>query len=307
MRALAVITIPLVLGLAACSAPGDATDFQYRQTFNKRTNGLILHEDGEGGHAGMFGTNCPFDTRSGAVTGDYDLPDEGEEVQDGEETELGEVTLAAVIPGTVHVLDKTGGIYTHVPLEVPGVVEARLTFDGVVALTGDCHLTWMGLDGVQRADLGVPACGGGLEVDPISGVGVVADPTSTVVVDGQSVVDAAVTGDLVAFDPLTDAFYVAQTGEAAVHALETDGSLRWSVETPGLVTALDDGGASGAAAVVLDMGDGSGAVAFYDGLTGAQIRYADTPSPAEDLSVSGNGEVIALVRPAQTYFFELIE
>ncbi|MEZ4322714.1 MAG: hypothetical protein R3F61_34925 [Myxococcota bacterium] len=309
MRVLVVTTVtPLVvLALSACSAPQDASDFQYRSTFDKRTNGVVLHEDGEGGHAGMYGTNCPFDTNTGAVTGDYDLPGSDEDVQDGEETELGEITLAAVIPGTVHVLDKTGGVYTHVPVTIDRVVEARLLFDGVVGMSPDCTLSWVGLDGEVRKQIGLSACAGGLEVDPVGGIGVVADPTSTVVTDGVVAQGAAVNGDLVAFDPLTDAFYIAQTGEWAVHAIEIDGTLRWSADTTGPVTALDDGGAAGAAAVVVGQEDGSGAVAFYDGLTGELVRYADTPSPAEDLSVSGNGRVIALVRPNQSFIFELID
>jgi len=307
MRAF-VLPIPalLIVGLAACTAPQDASDFEYRSTFNKRTNGLILHQSGEGGHAGMFGTNCPFDTKSGMVTGDYDLPGSGEEIQDGEETELGEVTLAAVIPGTIHVLDKTGGIYTYQPIEVEGVIEARLLFDGAVALTADCRMSWLRMNGDVTADLSLDACGD-FEVDPDSGVAVVAAPGSSVVTDGSSVQPTAVSGDLVAFDPLTDAFYIAQTGEYAVHALERDGSLRWSVDTPAPVTALDDGGASGAAAVVLEFDDGGGAVVFYDGLTGEQVRYAETPSAAEDLSVSGNGKIIAMVRPAQSFLFQLVE
>ena len=62
----------------------------------------------------------------------------------------------------------------------------------------------------------------------------------------------------------------------------------------------------GTAGVVLDLGE-QGAVAFYNGLDGSLTRFALTPTAAEDLSVSGNGAVVALVRPEQTFFYALGE
>jgi hypothetical protein len=295
-----------VLLSTACAPSQEAGDFQFRATFDKQTRGVVLHEDGEGGHAGMFGTNCPFDTRTGQVTGDYDLPDSDEDIQDGEETLLGDVSLAAIIPGTIHVLDKTGGNYTHVPIAIDGVVEGRLLFDGVVGLTGDCGLHYVDFEGVEQHALQLDGCAD-FEVDPITGVGVVADPDSTVVTDGQSLVDVPVTGDLVAFDPLANAFYLAQVGGYELHAVEMDGSVRWTIDTMAPITALDDAGDAGSAAIVMALDDGRGAVGFFDGQTGERIRFAETPSPADDLAVSGNGEVIAMVRPEQSFFFELVE
>ncbi len=297
----------VVLSLTACTAPQDASDFEYRATFDKRTRGVVLHEDGEGGHAGMFGTNCPFDTRTGQVTGDYDLPDSDEDIQDGEETLLGDVSLAAIIPGTIHVLDKTDGIYTHVPIELDGVVEGRLMFDGVVGLTGDCGLHQIDFDGIEQRSVQLSDCDGDFEVDPTTGTGIVADSDNTVLVDGQTPVELPVDGDLVAFDPLANAFYLAQSGGYELHAIEMDGSVRWTIDTIAPITALDDAGAASSAAIVMALEDGRGAVGFYDGSTGDRIKFAETPSPAEDLAVSGNGEVIAMVRPEQSFFFELAE
>ncbi|MBX2797929.1 MAG: hypothetical protein KTR31_09680 [Myxococcales bacterium] len=305
MRNLSFTIAITLLGACASSAVQPDATLQYRSTFDGRTNGLVLHQSGDEGHAGMFGSNCPFDTHTGNVTGDYDLPGEDEDVQDAEETTLGEITLVATVPDTVHVLDKTGGTYTHVPLALTGVVEGRLTRDGVVGLTEACDVHWLGLNGDSRAHVTLDACGGELETDPATGITVVGDAVHTVVTDGEWVVTADRHGDLVAFDPGAQAFYVATVGQARVSALELDGSERWSVHTPGPVTALDDAGDTAAVAIVMALPDGNGAVALHDGVTGEQRHLATTPSAAEDLSVSGNGSVLALVRPEQAFFYVL--
>lgn len=306
MRNTPLLLAPLsLLLLSACSTP-DGTDIQYLSTFDAGTRGLVLHEEGDGGHAGMFGSNCPFDTSTGQVTGDYDLPDSDEDVQDGEPTSLGDITLAAVIPGTVHVLDKTDGEYTHVPIEVSGVREARLTWDGVVALAPQtCSMSWVSLDGELLAGERLEGCNGEFETDPSTGLTFVGGDVA-VLTDGQNTVSSSVSGNLVAFDDVAQLFYVATLGEAHLSAVSFDGAEVWTVATDGPVTALDDGGNTGTAGVVLDLGD-QGAVAFYNGLDGALTRFALTPTAAEDLSVSGNGAVVALVRPEQTFFYALGE
>lgn len=301
-----VICLSLVASLVGCTSQ-DASDFEFRTDFNKRTKGLVLHEDGESGHAGMFGTNCPFDTKSGGVTGDYDLPGEGEEIQDGEQTELGAVTLVAIISGQVHVLDKTHGIYTHLPLDTEDVLEARLVADGVVILRGDCQVQRLSMEGVVQSTVTVEFClDAGIEVDPLTGVGVVADPGGTVLVDGDGALPLDTAGDIVAWDASVQAFYVATRGEPILSALEADGALRWSVDTEFPVRALDDAGLTGAAAVVLALPSGRGEIAFYDGLTGALTKSGETPSAADDVAVSNNGGVIALVRPEQSFFFDIL-
>ncbi len=308
MRIPLLLAASLSLLATGCTDPqAEGTSVTYLSTFDGGTNGLVLHQGGDAGHAGMFGTNCSFSTATGNVTGDYPLPDgeEEEDVQDGEATELGEISLAAIIPGTIHVIDKTGGEYSHIPVPIEGVTEGRLTWDGVVGMTDDCALSWFGLDGAERRTTQLEACGGEFEVDPATGLALVADTELTVVTDGETTTPAEVAGELVAFDNVAQVFYVAQVGQAWLSALELDGTERWTVETAGTVAALDDGGATGTAAVVVTLAEGTGAVAFYDGLTGEPGRYAETPSTAEDLSVSGNGSVVALVRPEQTFFYAL--
>lgn len=296
-----VIVVGLLAGCAREPVPGV---LHYRSTFEGETKGLVLHETGDGGHAGMFETNCPFETVNGTVTGDYDLPGEGEDVQDGEATTLGDITLAAILLPYFHVLDKTDGIYTHVEVEVPEIHEGRLTTDGIVAITLGCELSWRGFDGTVLATTTVDQCGGDIETDPVTGETVVSDLDGTVITDGQETVESAVDGDLVAYDDAAEVFYVAARGQDWLAAVERDGSARWTVQTPGRVSALDDGGATGTANVVLALESGKGALAVYDGRTGEEVYYAETPAPADDLSVSGNGKVVALVRAEQVFFYD---
>lgn len=300
-------TLTAAVALVGC-APGDASDFEYRATFSTQTRGIVLHDDGDAGHAGMYGTNCPFETKNGTVTGDYDLPDEGEEIQDSETTELGEITVIALIPGTVHVLDKTGGSYTHVPIDAPGATEARLVRDGIVTLAADCSVRHVGLDGVERHAERLPwACDrAGVEVDPVGGLGLVATPEGSALIDaaGSQLLD--VTGDLVAWDAVARVFYVATRGQPGVTAVEPDGRVRWSVDTSGPVGALDDAGNRGMAAVALGRDDSRGGLALHDGENGDLLKTGTTPSVASDLSVSGDGLVIALIRPEQSFFFDIL-
>lgn len=297
-----------MLTLAACAPNEDASDFEYQTTFNKRTNGLILHEDGDSGHAGMFGTNCPFDTRSGNVTGDYDLPGTDEDIQDGEPTEVGDLTFTAVQPDVTHVVDKTDGHYTHIPLETPGVSEARLVWDGVVYLDDACRVKQLDLVGQETMSYALDGCAeADIEVDPTDGSGVVATLGHTAFFANGELTPLEVQGDMVAYDPWSDLYYLAARGTTTLSAVTPEGSLAWSIEVPHPITSLDDAGMLEAAAVVLERPDGKGEIVFYDAQAGDLARRGVTPSPADDLAVSDNGSTLALVRPEQSFFFRLID
>jgi hypothetical protein len=305
MRAV-FIPLSFVIASVGCTPGGEATDFQYRATLARQTSGLELHFDGEQGHAGMLGTNCPFDTRTGMVTGDYDLPGRDEIIQDAEPTVLGEITIAAVVDDDVHVLDKTDGVYTHVPVSAPGVREARLLTDGVVTLHDDCTVQTRTLDGDVTEVTPVAVCeGADFEVDPATGIAFVAAGPDGVLLGADGPV-AVPDADLVSWDPATDAFYTARRGGTVLEALEADGTVRWSVQTAGPIHAIDDAGEAHGVAVVMEQPSGRGWIALHDGTTGAENKRGETPSAADALSVSGNGEVIALVRADQTYFYDIL-
>lgn len=297
-----------LLILAACSPTDDASDFAYETTFNKRTNGVILHEDGDSGHAGMFGTNCPFDVESGAVTGDYDLPGSDEEIQDGEPTEVGEITFTAVQPDVVHVVDKTGGEYTVIPLETPGVSEARLAWDGIVYLDAACRVKQVDLAGTATVTYALDGCSDAdIEVDPTDGSGIVATLGHTAHFANGELTPLEVQGDMVAYDGWSDLYYLAERGAPTLTAITPEGQVVWSVQAPYPITSLDDAGMLESAAVVLERPDGRGEIAFFDAAAGDLTRRGVTPSPADDLAVSDSGTTLALVRPEQSFFFRLID
>lgn len=300
--------VPVLAVLAVGCAPQDASDFEYETTFAKQTRGLILHEDGESGHAGMFGTNCPFDVESGQVTGDYDLPDQDEEIQDGEPTEMGDITFTAVTEGVVHVVDKTGGMYTHEPVAVPGAQEARLAWDTVVVLDDRCRLKQFDFFGETVDSIPLDGCADAdVEVDPDTATGVVASLGNTVRFDANGAHPLPVEGDMVAYDAFGDRYYLGTKGDTTLSAVSSSGELLWSIETPWPVTALDDAGMLESVAVVMERRDGRGEIGFFEGTAGDRTAAGITPSAAADLAVSNNGRTLALVRSEQSFFFRLLD
>ena len=125
--------VALVASLAGCATTEDGdAPIRYRSTLTASTAGLVLHDDGETGHAGMFETNCPFETQGGDVTGDYDLPDHGEEVQDGGVSAMGPATVVLVLGPKVHLLEKSTGQYLVDKLLWQDVEQVRLFDEGLV-------------------------------------------------------------------------------------------------------------------------------------------------------------------------------
>lgn len=298
-------TLLALLLLSACQADQGA-ELRYRSTLTVTTRGVGLHEDGQKGHAGMMSTNCPFETEKGSVTGDYQLPGEGEEIQDVGWSWLGTETVVAVLEPHVFLLEKSLGYYRHEDVEVPGVQLARLYDTGLVALTSDttgCALVWIE-DGERLGTVQVP-CGSDLTTDPASGLAVVASGGQVGILEPSGVTLTEVSGDLVAWDPATEATYVATAGDSLVTAMEPDGAIRWTAEVEGAVTALTDAGARGAALVVLEQPDGRGGVVYLDGWTGGERGWLDTPQPARQATVSGNGAVLALSADNGAHFYDI--
>lgn len=293
------------LGLLAC-AESEEAPIRYRSTLQQSTRGVVLHEGGERGHAGMFETNCPFETRRGRVTGDYDLPEEGEEIQDGGESALGPETVIAVIPGVVHLMEKSTGDYVLDSVPWAGVVGARLTGDGLVGLTrldGACELGWRADDGELRT-VAIDACDARSFDAAIDGtVALGGDPVRLVTPDGA--VDAEASGRLVAFDDVLGLLYVAKVGGDELAGVEPDGSIRWTTPIDGAIRSLAAAGRPGAAVLSVERPDGTGAVVWVDGRDGAPAGEVVTPSAAPAVTASPEGGVVALVLPDETHFYEV--
>ncbi len=291
------------LGLWVGCAPGTDGELVHRSVLEAATRGLALHADGTRGHAGMRGTNCPFETIGGRVTGDYDLPDEDEEVEDTEDTEdWGEETVLLLQPGVVHLLNKQKPRYHVGSRRVEGAFEARLARSDIavrVERGEGCAVVWT----ESGADVDAP-CSDGFDVDPETAVAWIGGEELTEVrPDGAHTLPDGPSGSLLAWDAATEALYVARQGDSVVTAVERGGAIRWRAEVGGPVTALTHGGRGEAAVVAWDDAPGGGALTWLDGWSGAPRRTAHTPGPAPALAMSANGRVLAVVLPDEAHFY----
>jgi len=254
----------------------------------------------------MLGTNCPFETDFGMVTGDYDLPGEDEEVQDLGSHVLGSNSILLVQSSAVHILNKSSGDYVAESVPLPGVLGGRFFDAGLVAVLdhgAGCSVEWIDDDG-GTSTVEVGGCSeAAFDVDPATGTAYVGAAGSVEIVTPEGAVDADTGGDLVAWDPVVEAAYVATRGGDMVEAIEPDGSVRWTTSLSGAVQVLEPAGRHGAAAVMLEQSDGSGRLVMLDGWTGQRRAELDTPSAAKDLSVAGNGGSLAMVLDDQTHFY----
>ncbi len=298
--------ILVLAALTGCTTNTADTRLAYQSSLGMRTNGVALHDEGDIGHAGMAGTNCPFETKNGGVTGDYQLPGEGEQIQDHGDSDLGEETVLLVLGDNVFLLEKSTGSYRHETIEVTDVDQARLFDDGIVATrqSGDqCEVAWVSagmVDGTASA-----ACGAGLTVDPHTGLAFVGTRDGVTVVDGTSEVAAEAAGDLLAWDATTEATYVATAGDSVVSAIEADGTLRWQADVGSAVRAIADAGIFEAAAVVVEHSDGTGGVIYLDGWTGEQRGAIATPEPARSAHVAASGRMIAVESNDDVHFYNV--
>jgi hypothetical protein len=299
MRLFALVSV-----VAGCSR--EEPPIRYRSTMQASTRGVVLHDGGDRGHAGMFDTNCPFETERGSVTGDYDLPDAGETVQDAGETSLGSETVVLTIEDDVYLLDKSDGDYVYEQVEWPDVDDVRITDDGlvgVVATDDGCAIEWW-VDGEVVDHVGVGACDPRAFDVALDGTVVLGGP-SVVFVDPDGVAETPESGRLVAFDDSLNQSYVADPGGDEVRAVRPDRTFVWSTRVDGAIRGLGVAGAHGAAVVTVERSDGSGAIEWLDGTTGKLLAEVDTPSAAPALTTSPDGDVIALVLAEEVYFFEV--
>ena len=291
-----------VVVLGGCGAATPLADgFAYQSTLSVNASGVVLHADGSVGHAGMFRTNCPFETSHGQVTGDYELPDADEEVQDQGGTPLGVRTVVLVQPDVAHLLFKSSGSYSHVEVYSEGLREARIAQDGLVAWSGDA-LSWLDIDGAERSRVSVPEHVA-FDVEPELGLAaLVGDETLLVMPDGLTIpVDIA--GDLVSVDSGAGSIYVAQRGEHEVTALGLDGSVQWVVSLDAEIRALAHAGDLGAVAVITAEEDGAGGLSYLDAVSGDRFAYQETPTPARDVTVSEDGSLVAFQTDRAVHFF----
>ena len=290
-----VLSVGLAL-LVATGCTADSVGRQHPAQLETRAKGLALLDDQDSAQVGMSGNTCQVQTTSGAIGNDVDVaPGEDDNVKDAVGTDS-----VIVGQGGAYVLDGSGfGGYTPA-VNLPGLTDARLT-EGhdIVAVSDIGTVTWNGADAVTTSGASDFA------IDRITGDAFVVDGFGVTAVtrDGGSVTTEGAF-DMVAYDPATNAIYVAAFGGSEVRALEVNGNQRWAAELGGTITSLDDMGAAGAVAVMTQV-DGGGELIVLDGRSGEQLSDVATPSAADEVLVGNNGESMALVLPNEVHFFSI--
>ncbi len=308
--------------LSACAAP-ERVALEHRSEVEAQTRGVALSPDGVVGQAGMWDTTCDFQTASGALRADYDYPGSDEQVEDGTDVDVvGFTTLTLSIAGahlTLPVDDASGPVsrnHAQHDLPHPDVRHGRLVRGGVVLIASDdrgCVAEWFehkAHDPTRVVVLPDSAC------QPQSDVAVDREERDVFVVTDDGVAWATehgvhvipgVEGDLLAWDPWSNALYVSDRGAREVVAVERDGSERWRVELGGRVVALDHLGEFAAASASIEPNAGSGKFVVLDGQDGSRRSEVETPEAVDDIVVSDDGTVLGLVLADAVHFYDVLE
>ena len=296
----------VVLGLTVLTAcEADPVQFEHQGSVEAATRGVAFLPDGNDGHAGMFGTTCAFDARTGELADDSDFPSEEDEVQDSGADDSGDIVLVTT-PDSVHLLRPDGFFSSSSEVAVPGVEQARLLRDGLVVLRdqGDCTVDFLRGGGDASVSLPDDLCAGGtLTVDRSTGTAWVGKG-DVYRVDGEAAEVVAEGADLAVWDAHADALYVAKLGDAEVRALEADGSERWTVQLDHPVRALEDMGTLAAVAVMTET-NGGGELVLLDGYTGELRGDLGTPSATDELVSSDSGDVMAVILAETVHLFQV--
>lgn len=290
----------LMVGLALLAATGctaNQVGVEHTAQLETRARGLALLDDQDSSQVGMSGNTCQVQTTSGAIGNDVDVaPGEDDVVTDA----VGSDTVI-VGQGGVYVLDGSGWGGFEPMVTSTGITDAKLTNNlDVVALADDGTVSWNGQDPVATSG------GSDLAVDRMTGTAFVVDGNGlTAVTPAGATATAEGAFDMVAYDPASEAVYVAAFGGSEVRALEVNGTQRWAAELGGTIKSIDDMGSAGAVAIMMEADNGMGELLVLDGRTGEQLSAITTPSAADEVLVGNNGESMALVLPNEVHFFSI--
>jgi len=309
--------------VAVAFATGCATidsDLEYRGSLpDLETNGLVLFEDGESGHAAMMDTTCVVDP-DGGIAEDVDVADGEEEVLDGSRSGDDSRVLTRV-RGELNIiesaLDPSGwsvGTPTVRDINVGGdeVLDARITNDGL-AVASACTITWLdsptqGVDNyliadqIDFSDVGCTGMDPSFDVDR-------ATSTAFIEIDGtiHSVTPDGATalaqGDLFEYSQVQGGVLAAADGGTQVQFVEADGTVRWTAELANPIVDVGDLGARDRMAVMVQVGE-AGRMVELDAATGEITRQFDLPSAA-DMVISENGHTVAMVLPNAIHYYTL--
>ncbi len=290
--------------IAACailaSACQSENELRFVSTLDAETNGVRLDEDGINAHAGMAGATCTVSTEWGCPIDDADLPTTEERVLDHFEG----MTLASSV-GAVHQIDADGWRRGE-DVDISLVRAARYTSGGMIMLRGDADACFV-QQGDQQSKVPGKLCTEGIEVEVDRTAGALYAATNdgvfTVDVDGATKV---VDGDLVAWDKKLEHLYTATTGETTIRATNTSGAEVWTVDLGSPINDIATRGNKRQVLVLTQGSDSFGDLYRLDGLTGKVLGSSELPDADGDMEVSGNGKTVAVVRPEEVHYFEMV-
>lgn len=302
--------------LVGCANP-DSVALEHRAELDVQARGVQLSENGRSSHVGMFSTTCEVSTQYAMIGDDFDYDSEQDVVVDLTERPGVGLTAIVITPGKVNVT--TPDLFNwSTSYDVLGVVDARITDEGFVAAVvppvagSACGLTWFDTSGqpvASVASLGVECTADtSITTDATTGTTWVstADGVVRVTRDGSLLaIDGAAFAKVV-WDSSAEVLYVGGLGADTLHGFEFDGAQRWSAELAGGITALASMGTSGSAAVSIELADGSGEFVVVNGVTGEVGADLPTPSAAQALDVSGDGNVLAVTLASAVHYFDIL-
>lgn len=302
-----------IVGVAATGCTLDSTGLDYQSTLYQRTQGVALkgYDDLYGGprsQVGMNSVTCEIDQRTAMLGNDYDYSmTTADTVNDA--GRLGEDDVVIITtPDTVHIQYSDDWYAGSDSITVPGVQDAQIGGDSVVAMYDDgagCGLKWVGGASDASRNFSSGSCADfTLATNPLTGEALVgsANGVTVVTADGSQVIteDAS---QIVAWDATAAVLYAAEYGSTLLRGLEADGTERFATDLGASILAVDDLGTRGAAIVSLSFADGTGGIAVVDGLTGAIEATQGTPSAVESVKGAPDGDSIALVDVDQVHFY----
>jgi hypothetical protein len=284
----------IALLLSGCTV--DKVEFAHQSTLETRSRGVAIHHSGNFAQIGMIGNVCEIQTSTGFIGSDLDMV-VGEE--DKVEDTFDSLTLVTGTSGNqLYILDRSN--YSSYFVDAENVDHARFFNDGIVTL-GDCNVTWISTE-TERSSVEVP-CGETLTVDTTTGTAYITASSGLVIATPDGVETAEVLGSLLAFDSLLGILYVGEDGGSTVSGLQ-NGIQIWSTQLDQPISSLDDMGERGMVAVMIGDSD-SGGVVTLDGLSGEVISVFETPSTADNITVSGDGSVIGITLPDEVHFYSI--
>lgn len=309
------ITLLGVVALASGCAALDS-DLQYRGTLdNTVTNGVVLFEDGSGGHAAMSGTTCEIETNGGIQNDVEIIEGQDEEILDGSKDGDGSVVLART-RGQLHIMTQGSIVedlnfnfaqpdFLHV--DVPNITDAALIDDGIATLAG-CEVQWLDAKGelVDANLIDLADCtgmDGTFDVDRLTGTAYVGNGDSLFAVSPDAVTELASAGDIFVVSQQLQGLALADAGSNMVRFSDLNGVEQWSAQLDGSVTDVADFGARGWIAAMVQH-DAGATLQVLDAATGARVKSFTLPAAAE-IVPAANGETLALVLPEAVHYYNL--